>query len=150
VSSTQAIKTLVKNLEETGSTLKKTIGSGKSVCTAENVARMKGSASRRVVSLGSTDRSVRRILHRALHYNPYKIQTAQVLKDVDHANRLAFCQKLLNIINENQDLVLNLLMRDEAYFHLSGFVNKQNFRYWSSETPQTFHGKRLHISKVRV
>ena len=28
-----------------------------------------------------------------------------------------------------------LLMSDEANFHVSGFVNKQNFRHWSSMKP---------------
>jgi hypothetical protein len=44
----------------------------------------------------------------------------------------------------------NLLMSDEAHFHLSGFVNKQNFRYWSRETPQRFHEKPLDNAKVTV
>jgi hypothetical protein len=32
------------------------------------------------------------------------------------------------MIKEDPDLVNNLLMNDEAHFHLSGFVNKQNFQ----------------------
>jgi hypothetical protein len=54
------------------------------------------------------------------------------------------------MINEIPDLVNNLLMSDEAHFHLSGFVNKQNFRYWSGENPQRFHEKPLHSMKVTV
>ena len=26
---------------------------------------------------------------------------------------------------------------DEAHFHLNGFVNKQNFKYWGMENPRT-------------
>jgi hypothetical protein len=29
-----------------------------------------------------------------------------------------------------------ILMTDEVHFHLSGCVNKQNFRYWAEESPQ--------------
>jgi hypothetical protein len=158
VPSAHAIKTWIKNFEETGSTLKKKIGSVKSVRMPENVARVEGalqrsptrSARRHAVPLGISDHSIRRrILHKDLHYHLYKIQT-HALKDVDQANRLALCQHLLNMINENPDLVNKLLMSDAAQFHLSGFVNKQNFRYSSSENPQRFHEKPLHRVKVTV
>jgi len=33
------------------------------------------------------------------------------------------------LLQENQDMLNNLLMTDEAHFHLSGFVNKQNMGY---------------------
>jgi hypothetical protein len=39
---------------------------------------------------------------------------------------------------------------DEAHFNLSGFVNKQNFRYWSNVTPHQLHQKPLHSSRVTV
>ena len=41
-------------------------------------------------------------------------------------------------------------MSDEAQFHLSGFVNKQNFRYWSATNPIELHERPLHSSKVTV
>jgi hypothetical protein len=125
-----------QNFEETGSTLKK-VGR-----TPETVARVEGalqrsltsSARRHAVPLGISDRSLSRVLHKDLHCHTYKIQTVHALKDVDHVNRLAFWQQILNMINENPDLVNNIFMSDEAHSHLSGFVNKQNFCYWSSKT----------------
>jgi hypothetical protein len=126
----------------------------KSVRTPDNVARLEGalqrsptrSARRHAVSLGISDRTVRRTLHKDLHYHPYKIQIVHALKDVDHANRLAFCQQILKMINENPHLLNKLLMSGD----LPGFVNKQNFRYWSSENPQRFHEKPLYSAKVTV
>jgi hypothetical protein len=41
-------------------------------------------------------------------------------------------------------------MTDETYFHLSGYVNKQNFRYWSPDSPRKMHQRSLHSSKVTV
>jgi hypothetical protein len=56
----------------------------------------------------------------------------------------------LQLINQNQELVNNLLMSNEAHFHLFWFVNKQNFRYWSATNPIEFHARPLHSSKVTV
>jgi len=39
---------------------------------------------------------------------------------------------------------------DEAHFHISGTVNKQNVRYWAAENPQTIHQRPLHSPKVTV
>jgi hypothetical protein len=41
-------------------------------------------------------------------------------------------------------------MSDEAHFHLSGFVNKQNFRYLSATNPTELHERPLHSSKGTV
>jgi hypothetical protein len=41
-------------------------------------------------------------------------------------------------------------MSDEAHFHLSGFVNKQNFRCWSPTNPTELRNRPLHSSKVTV
>jgi hypothetical protein len=41
-------------------------------------------------------------------------------------------------------------MRDEALFHLSGCVNKQNFRYWSDVNSRQLHESPLHSEHVTV
>jgi len=41
-------------------------------------------------------------------------------------------------------------MSVEAHFHSFGFVNKQNFRYWSATNPIELHDRPLHSSKVTV
>ena len=41
-------------------------------------------------------------------------------------------------------------MTDEAHFHLSGFVNKQNYRYWAPENPQELHQRPLHSERLTV
>lgn len=39
---------------------------------------------------------------------------------------------------------------DEAWFHLSGYVNSQNSRLWSSDNPLSVHKTPLHDKKVGV
>ena len=41
-------------------------------------------------------------------------------------------------------------MPDEAHFHLTGYVNKQNCRYWADSNPKEVHERPLHSSKVTV
>jgi hypothetical protein len=38
----------------------------------------------------------------------------------------------------------------DAHFHLSGCVNKQNFRYWADTNPQQLHECPLHFECVTV
>ena len=42
------------------------------------------------------------------------------------------------------------MMGDEAHFHLSGQVNKQNMRFWGSENPPIAYASELHPRKVTV
>jgi hypothetical protein len=43
-----------------------------------------------------------------------------------------------------------ILMTDEAHFHLSGCVNKQDFRCRAEENPQQLHQRPLHSARVTV
>ena len=57
---------------------------------------------------------------------------------------------MLDLIGEDEDLVNDIWVTDEAHFHVSGFVNKRNFRYWSQAKPRALHEKPLHSQKVTV
>ena len=41
-------------------------------------------------------------------------------------------------------------MGDEARFHLNGYVNKQNTRFWGTENPRQVHASPMHPVKVTV
>ena len=41
-------------------------------------------------------------------------------------------------------------MSDEAHFHHSGYVNKQDCRYWRAKNSRNIHELPLHSQKVTV
>ena len=86
-----------------------------------------------------SDRSVRRILHLDLKFHPYKIMMVQELEECDWHERQAACERMLANVQPGR-----LICTDEAHFHLSGFVNKQDFRYWAEANPRQHHERPLH------
>jgi len=51
------------------------------------------------------------------------------------ANRRISSEQLLEMPNDD-GVISTVLMTDEAHFHLSRYVNKQDYRYWAPENPQ--------------
>lgn len=159
VPSAHAIKTWVRKLETTGSSLKKkSPGPRRTVRTPETIQAVNAamqqspqrSARRHAVSLGLSRRTMGRILFSDLKLHPYKLQIIQQLQPGDANNRINFAQMFLAKCEENEMFLNNVWMSDEAHFHLSGYVNKQNFRYWAAENPHFLHQKPLHSEKVTV
>jgi len=74
--------------------------------------------------------SVRRILQNYLSFHSYKIILAQEITSFDYVSRLNLCQNILNRISETS----TFLNADEAHFHLTSVVNKQNCQYWLTLT----------------
>ena len=104
---------------------------------------------RHSAAIGLSDRSVRRILHKDPNFHRYKIAIVQELNDRDMANSRISSEQLLEMLNVD-GVISTLLMTDEAHFHLSGFVNKQNYHYWASENPQELHQRPLHSERLTV
>ncbi len=50
----------------------------------------------------------------------------------------------------NEDFSQKIIFSDEANFHLSGFINKQNCHFWANDNPRTIVEKPMHPSKVTV
>ena len=94
-----AIKTWVRNLEATGSALKKIGGSVKTVRTPENIAVVRDaiersphrSARRHSVSLGLSEASVRRILHKEHSSGVETSNSARSLSVVRILSILYYC-----------------------------------------------------------
>ena len=98
------------------------------------------------ISLTSTHRAVHQ-----LKFFPYKVQVVHELKPQDSEKRVLFCRWFENFILEKGENILNhTFFSDEAWFHLSGYMNNQNSRVWSTENPHALFQKPLHDQKVGV
>lgn len=84
--------------------------------------------------LGSSEK-IRRVLKNA-NMKPYKMRILHQLVYGDREKRVTFCRDMLRLLEDDSSAIDNILFGDEAYFHLNGFVNHQNFRYWSDEKPE--------------
>jgi hypothetical protein len=71
---------------------------------------------------------------------------AQELSEIDHAN----CRAISAEILEQISAAAVLLHSDEAHFHISGAVNKQNFRYWAERNPRELKERPLPSPRVTV
>jgi hypothetical protein len=72
------------------------------------------------------------------------------LKEPDKEKRLQYFRRFTHFIRGGIDILDEVCLRDETWFHLSEYVNNQNSRIWSAENPYTFHETPLHSFKVRV
>lgn len=149
------IRSWVRRMEATGTTLSVgTHGRHRTIRTRENVERVRAavvqsprrSARKHAVALGMSDRSLRRILKLDLKFHPYKMMVVQELSLVDFETRRNLCEQMLVQIPP----AAAFFSSDEAHFHLSGAVNKQNFRYWSENNPRVTREKPLHSPKLTV
>jgi hypothetical protein len=147
----------VNNLRTTGSVVKKkALGPQKTARMPENIERVRQaltrspqkSARRHVHELRLSRESVRTILKKDLAFHPYNLCIVQQLKATDYQQREDFAVRMQVLLEEHANTII--LMSDEAHFHLSGEVNKQNFRYWGSENPRNMHEKSLHTQRVTV
>ncbi|KAK3863613.1 hypothetical protein Pcinc_030639 [Petrolisthes cinctipes] len=75
---------------------------------------------------------------------PYKVQLVQQLKPKDYQQRLQYAVRIQELARNYRNFTQNLMMTDEAHFHLNGFISKQNCRFWGSENPRSVHQQELH------
>ena len=152
------IKFCITNFRQTAcATKKKPEGRPCSVRTPENVEQVRCAimnspqrSTRKLASaLRMTDRTVRRILHHDLHFHLYKLVNVQQLSHEVKIRRVNLSGDILTIVT-NGNNHNHLIMTDEANFHLCGYVNTQNCRYWTPADPRELHETPLHSVKVNV
>jgi hypothetical protein len=97
------------------------------------------------VSVGSASRATKLIKFRL-----YRVRVVHELKPVDTPQRIRFCNWMLKNVHDGLIDPQLLFITDEAYFHLSSYVNSQNTRIWSDENPRSVHQIPLHDIKIGV
>ncbi|VEN59429.1 unnamed protein product [Callosobruchus maculatus] len=107
------------------------------------------SVRRRCTQLGLSRSSLHRIL-KHLRMFAYKIQLVHQLRPIDFRQRTEFAIGFQQLCREENDFLNRLIMSDEAHFHLNGFINKHNSRFWGTENPRVIHERELHPIKCTV
>ncbi|GFV31397.1 uncharacterized protein TNCV_4663971 [Trichonephila clavipes] len=68
----------------------------------------------------------------------------------DHQARRRFIEWAQNETAVVPDFHKRILFSDEAHFWLNGYVNKQNYHFWSEANPQVYVETPLHPEKLTV
>jgi hypothetical protein len=110
----------------------------------------KTSLFRAAQQLQISETSLRRAVRKEIKFYPYKIQILEAKHPGDKGKRLEFALETLALIHLDDNVLSNVWISDEAYFCLSGTVNKQNMRFWGLENPHVVHEQPLHDAKLLV
>ncbi|XP_075149038.1 uncharacterized protein LOC142222673 [Haematobia irritans] len=102
------------------------------------------STRRRAQQLHLSRSSLMNIMHKDLHLHAYKVQLSQELKPLDHSKHREWAEWFQEMATVDDQFSKKIIFSDEAHFHLSGFVNKQNCRIWANENPRVIVEKPMH------
>ena len=94
--------------------------------------------------------SLMRIIRTKLKLFPYKIQVFQQLTQYDMDRRLEFASTLIDKILDKSIRSRRIWFSDEAHFRLTGYVNKQNYRFWAKENPRIFETTTMKPQRITV
>jgi hypothetical protein len=61
------------------------------------------------------------------------MQLTQPLSEDEIARRYAFARRHAVLLEDSSGVLNVTWFSDEAHFHLDGYVNKKNVRFWASE-----------------
>ncbi|KAJ8870256.1 hypothetical protein PR048_029277 [Dryococelus australis] len=129
------ITRLINNFQENGSVVdKKRAGRPAILTEAKLFDRLSAQAG---ISYGNAQQAMKK-----LHRRTYHVRCVQELKGPDKDKRLVYCTWFRSFVDDHGIAQL------EAWFHLSGYVNSQNSRIWSSANPHVLHEKPLHFHKL--
>lgn len=150
-----ALKRTVELFDETGSVTRKK-GSGRpTVRTAEVVENARqimdeepSTSIRRLSQRVNLPYSTtRKLLKTNLNLFPYRVTSVHQILPADMPRREQYCRWFLNSFPDD-DALNNVFFSDEAWFHLSGYVNSQNMRIWAAENRHSFRETPLHPQKL--
>ena len=94
--------------------------------------------------------SVHRILKKHLRLRAYKPRLSQKLKEGDDKKRLDFCQKIEELIQNDELDPSEIIFSDESHIYLKGSPNKQKNRKWGISRPENRTAVPLLSAKVPI
>ena len=157
--SKNTIKDIVRKFEEKGSVHDRPRpGPGRCMRTPVNVQKIRSkleesphrSLKRLTRETGIKRSTVRRIILDDLKLYSYKIQMLQKQSDPNKMKRLDYARYFAKKIEDKSWKLQNIHWSDEANFHLSGHINKQNMRFWGLSKPDPIAEKPLSTEKLVV
>jgi hypothetical protein len=107
-------------------------GSPRTARTPENIELVReslsqhGKRSSRRNGLGLSRSSFHRIAKLDIKFHPYVMITRQKLREGDPVQRMAFCDRLVDTVEQNPQFLDQLIVSDEAVFSLNSEVNTRN------------------------
>ena len=93
------------------------------------------------------------VVKQKLKFRPYKFQVCQQLQHANFARNTQFYEWFLQKLEDqhligglifDQHLIGGLIFSDEAHFSLSGYVNRQNLRFWAGNNTMEIMKVPLH------
>ena len=94
--------------------------------------------------------TVQKILKKELNIKPYKALMLQRLKTSYHPQRQEFCRWFNSQVERSERFASKVIFSDEASFHLSRSVNRQNTRYWGIKNPHMILESKRFSSHLNV
>ena len=94
--------------------------------------------------------TVHKVLNKNLRLFAYKAQMLQARQSNDMPRGKEFVVNMLHRISEDEAFLKRVCFSDEATFHVSGKLNKQNVRIWGSENPHATRELQRDTPKVNV
>jgi hypothetical protein len=82
--------------------------------------------------------------------HPYNSHVFQSLTTVCWEKRTRFAQEFGDRLQQNPHTLEHIWFSDEAYFNLTGDINRQNAHFWGTQHPHKIHKSTLHALKVLV
>lgn len=79
------------------------------------------------------DRKTCRLILRKYGYKCFKLIKSHEIFPEDRYRRMEFCQRVMDMANQDNVFLRNILFTDESTFQLHGLHNSSIVRYWSRE-----------------
>jgi hypothetical protein len=105
---------------------------------------------RRLALQCGVSKSAAHVLTKLLKLKPYRTTVIHQFLPPDAEARINHCRWFQHSVYDGMADPDFVFYTDEAWFHLSGYVNSQNNRYWSAENSYSIYEVPLHDVKIGV